>query len=401
MHTFIDHERMGYRSSPISWNAMRVMVTALGLALVIPFQVQAKTFHCGAMDVACLIASINEANANGKRNTIRLEVGTYTLDNSADGANGLPSVTSVLTIRGKGSAATIIERAATAPLFRLFHTAATGHMRLEHLTVRGGWSAEFRGGGIFNHGRLILANCLLTENTVDIGPHELIEGGGGLFTDGVAVIENSTITLNTVVGEGGGGGILNRGTLTIRESAITSNFGDVGGGGLLSSGITRMVNSTVAHNTSRSRGGGIADGTLLSLNSTIANNHAGAGGGIASFSAGVVLQNTILARNTIDPTGQGPDCWVTVTSLGNNLIGDPTDCTVALLETDLTGDPGLSDFTDNGEPGNGHFSLLPTSQAIDAGNDAMCPRIDQLGRRRVGLCDIGAVRFREGREFSR
>ena len=41
-----------------------------------------------------------------------------------------------------------------------------------------------------------------------------------------------------------------------------------------------------------------------------------------------------------------------------------------------------------------------TSQAIDAGNDAVCPRRDQLGQRRVNIprvgtshCDIGAIEF--------
>jgi hypothetical protein len=53
-----------------------------------------------------------------------------------------------------------------------------------------------------------------------------------------------------------------------------------------------------------------------------------------------------------------------------------------------------------GTPGNGHFPLLPTSQAIDAGNAAVCPRRDQLGHRRVNIrgvgtsrCDIGAIEF--------
>jgi hypothetical protein len=34
------------------------------------------------------------------------------------------------------------------------------------------------------------------------------------------------------------------------------------------------------------------------------------------------------------------------------------------------------------------------SQAIDAGSDAVCPRTDQLGRLRIGPCDIGAIAFR-------
>jgi hypothetical protein len=105
------------------------------------------------------------------------------------------------------------------------------------------------------------------------------------------------------------------------------------------------------------------------------------------------MMNTILARNG---TGLGSDCRGTVTSLGTNLIGDPTGCTITLQPSDLTGDPGLATFTDDGTPGNGHVPLLPTSQAIDAGNDALCPRVDQLGQRRIGRCAIGAIRFLDG-----
>ena len=75
-------------------------------------------------------------------------------------------------------------------------------------------------------------------------------------------------------------------------------------------------------------------------------------------------------------------------------------CTITLQPSDLTGDPGLDAFTDNDRPGNGHFPLLPTSQAIDTGNDAVCPRRDQLGQRRINIrgvgtsiCDIGAIEF--------
>jgi hypothetical protein len=148
-----------------------------------------------------------------------------------------------------------------------------------------------------------------------------------------------------------------------------------------------ILNSTIANNLI----GGINNlGTLTILNSTIADNQAQSnrGGGLAG--SGMVLLNTILARNT---ARQGPDCVGTVTSLGTNLIGDPTGCTITLQPNDLTGDPGLDTFTDDGTPGNGHFPLLPTSQAIDAGNDAACPRTDQLGEPRVGPCDIGAIEF--------
>src|SRR5262245_38315424 len=85
-------------------------VAAWGLALALPLQVWAETFHCGAGDVQCLIDAINTANANGTENTIRLEAGTYTLtavDNNTEGPNGLPSIIGTLTLRGAGADSTI------------------------------------------------------------------------------------------------------------------------------------------------------------------------------------------------------------------------------------------------------------------------------------------------------
>jgi hypothetical protein len=110
---------------------------ALGLALTSPHAVQAKTFRCRAGDVRCLMDAINEANANRQKNTIRLAAGTYlltTVDNTTEGPNGLPSITSTLTITGAEADTTIIERQASAPPFRLLHVAATGSLTLNGLT---------------------------------------------------------------------------------------------------------------------------------------------------------------------------------------------------------------------------------------------------------------------------
>ena len=106
------------------------------------------------------------------------------------------------------------------------------------------------------------------------------------------------------------------------------------------------------------------------------------------------VENTIVASNETDCTGH-------VTSLGHNLIADPTRCSMVLLSSDETGDPGLGDFVDDGTPGNGHFPLLPSSKAVDGGNNTVCPPTDQLGQTRpkdgdqngTEDCDIGAFEF--------
>lgn len=93
-----------------------------------------------------------------------------------------------------------------------------------------------------------------------------------------------------------------------------------------------------------------------------------------------------------------PDCGGTITSLGHNILGDASGCSVTLAPTDRMGDAGLATLRHHVIP------LLRESAAIDAGDDSACPPRDQLGvRRRDGdrdgiiVCDIGAVEFRPGR----
>jgi hypothetical protein len=424
---------------------------ALGLALGLPLSVQAETFRCRAGDVPCLIAAINQANANGEQNMIRLAEGSYTLtavDNRVpSGGNGLPVITSPLTITGRGADTTIIERGAGAPSFRILDVAAAGTLTLQRLTLRGGTgtgngagirnegtltlvrttvTANFalgEGGGISNIGTLTLVHSAVTSNRATFGggittsgrmvtiAHSIIErnlgttGGGLEIGGGTVTLHATTVTRNFAQGTGGiaNGSSLGAGTVIITASAITQNFSDnaQAAAGIGNGGTMVITNTTVSANLNSARIGGTGGiqntigGTLFLTNNTLADNSGGRSGGISSRGGTILLLNTILAQN-IDPRlGDAPDCAGSITSLGNNLIGDLTGCTLTLQPSDLTGDPGLDAFTDNGRPGNGHFPLLPTSQARDAGNDAICPRTDQLGRRRLGPCDIGAIEFRE------
>ena len=426
----------------LTWRLAAVL--ALGFTLASPSTVQAKTFHCGAGDVQCLIDAIRDANANGEENTIRLAAGTYTLtdvDNHTDGPNGLPSITSPLTITGAGVDTTIIERQASAtprpPAFRLLYVAATGSLTLNGLTLQGGALGldvlpdPESGGGILNYGTVALTQCTLAHNTAG-------RDGGGIANFGTLTLTHSTLVANAggvFLGNGAGGGIANFGTLTLTHSTLVDNtVFDNSGGGVANSGSMTLTNCTVVDNTSFFGGGGIANGGSMTLtnctvarnmtvfgfflgdsgggirnsgllmltNATLVDNTSFFGGGIAAFGL-TTLQNTLLARNTaFNSADVSADCFGVVTSLGSNLIGDASGCTIAPQSGDLIdiGDPGVGDFTDNGPPGTGHVPLLPGSPAIDAGNDAACPRQDQLGQRRVNIprvgtsrCDIGAIEF--------
>ena len=405
-----------------------LFVALLSGALGLPQPVQATEFTCASGDVTCLIDAINQANANGQTNKITLRRGTYTLtavDNTTEGSpserNGLPSITSTLTLRGAGPDTTIIERVASAPVFRLLHIAASGTLTLEGLTVQGGQCANpslphcLGGGGLRNVGTLMLTHSVVRGNRSGTEPGG--GGGGGLQNLGTATLTRCTF-VNNIALDIDGGAIENQGTMTIDQCTFADNIAlDDRGGGIFNSpsGALLLTDSTLTGNVAAGAGGGIWNGgALVVINSTLVGRSAFAGGGLGNFGGTatflnttladnegggivnergtVVLLNTLLARNTPGSAGT-LDCSGPITSLGYNLIDDPTGCDITLQPTDLTGDPGLGAFTDNGSPGNGHFPLLSTSQAIDAGNNAVCLRRDQLGERRAGPCDIGAITF--------
>jgi hypothetical protein len=383
------------------WGISLPLTAILILAFGLTCPGHAAEFACPGRDVACLIAAIHAANGTGEANTLTLAAGTYTLtvvDNVTTAPNGLPLVISPLRIQGAGADQTIIERAASAPHFRLGHIASMGRLTLEGMTLRGGAVCDSGPGGFLNEGELTLTwarltdnagggiqnqgTCTLLQSTLarnDAGVCPIGGSGGGLANDGVATVVNTTFVDNHTAGRfgGDGGGIRNRGTLKLVNSTLTGNGPSVGGGG-----------------------GGLyaSGGTVFLLNSTLVGNYAYNGGGIEVAAGGTVfLQNTLLARNisTADPP-RGPDCITfggQVTSLGHNLIGDLSSCSMTLLPSDRTGDPGVGDVTDPGVPGQGYVPLLPTSQAIDAGDPAACPATDQLGQLRVTPCDIGAIEF--------
>ena len=265
--------------------------------------------------------SINEANANGQKNTIRLSAGTYTLtavDNTTEGSpserNGLPSITSTLTLRGAGPDTTIIARAASAPVFRLLHIAASGTVTLEGLTVQGGQCANpslphcLGGGGLQNLGTATLTRCTFVNNTaLDID-------GGGIENQGTMTIHRCTFTDNISLDDRGGG-IYNSpsGALLLTDSTLTGNVAAGAGGGIWNGGALVVINSTLVGRSAFAGGGlGNFGGTATFLNTTLADNQ---GGGIVNERGTMVLLNTLLARNTPGSAGT-LDCSGPITSLG-------------------------------------------------------------------------------------
>lgn len=406
---------------------------------------EAAEFHCAAGDVPCLIDSINASNQNGEENTIHLEAGTYPLTavlDPADAGTGLPTIAGAVAIVGAGADATIIARTfpqGQGPSFRIFRVGGAGRLQLARVTITGGSlptspPSSLGGGAILSNGTVSISDSVISGNRAFLGGAILIRDGGLSLTDsriinnlspalGVVVIGynpsglpptgaarivsslRTSISSNACCNGDFSGSIvqLNPGwAVTIRDSAIDSNFGlSVGAalGGL--SGAT-ITNTSITNNNIV---GAVVEGQDVTIaNSTIADNLGGLRAGPFR------LQNTILAGNG----GSGPgdsDCRTVtnlagnlnsaiVVSLGHNLFGNPAGCG-DLQPGDLTGSADLSAVVDSGRPGGRYYPLSANSQAIDAGDPAACPEADQRGLARnidgngdaIRGCDIGAVEF--------
>lgn len=267
----------------------------------------------------------------------------YTLtavDNVTDGENGLPSVTSDLTINGNGA---IIVRDIPVPDFRLLHVAPGGGLTLNELTLANGRAIQ--GGNIYNRERVTIL-----KSTITLG--QAVDGGGIYnINGGTMEITNSTISGNSTTA-GGGGGIFNAsGNVKLDFSTVTNNRGTQGGGGiLLGVGSVELISTIVADNPV----GGDCNTTLTSGGHNLDSDN----------SCGLTLPTDLPAM----PPGIGP--------LADN--GGPT-ATHALV----AGSPAIDA---------GSSTCPPTDQRN-------LPRPEDGDGDNVFICDIGAFELQVYRRF--
>jgi len=231
-------------------------------------------------------------------------------NNSTDGSNALPSITSVITIQGND--ATIKrDSIASATDFRLFHVAAGGDLTLDSVTVSGGVASGINarsnsGGALFNRGSVTLNNSTLSGNSAS-------NDGGGFYnasahTGTFAVtLSNSTLSGNSA-GLRGGGLFNKSSSVTLNNSTLSGNSADKSGGGVYNSlSILILNNSTLSENSATYGGGSFSVMSAVMLNnSTLSKNNASkSGGGISNNSSGVTLNNSTLSGNTAGINGGG------------------------------------------------------------------------------------------------
>jgi hypothetical protein len=345
------------RSRASSLIRLAALAALAGVSVLLPWQAaRAAVIPCTAGNVTCLIDAITTANSTpGVADTIQLDGSTFTLsvvNNSTNGPNGLPSITSDITIEGNGS---IIERSAAGgtPPFRLFHVPDTGKLTLNNVTVRNGLLPDDDGlgswgAGIFNFGELWVTNSVITNNRAgnDSNDGGLAGSGGGILNGGTAHVTGSVVSHNTAGSTTGGlgtccepptptpaeagygGGIFNNrfiligpegislspGILHVATTTIANNrsgdantTGDGGkggdGAGIYTDGAVTTISRSTFHDNLAGKGSNAGDGGGLGIggfgdvqvsNSTFYNNRAGGSIGdgttVAGFGGGVHVE---------------------------------------------------------------------------------------------------------------
>ncbi|MBV6626409.1 MAG: hypothetical protein KI793_26320, partial [Rivularia sp. (in: Bacteria)] len=164
----------------------------------------------------------------------------------------------------------------------------SGTTILDGLTIADGNSND-DGGGIYNKGNLTLQNSVVRNN-------QAADDGGGIRNDGNLTIINSTVadnaSLETASDTSGGGGLLNT---NAANATVT------------------IINSTFFGNTGKNGGAIRNDGTLNLINSTLSGNTASQSGG--------GLVNTVNPNNPFDPTGGG-NATIINSTITNNTAGN-------------------------------------------------------------------------------
>jgi hypothetical protein len=193
-------------------------------------------------DSGSLVTEIGQANSVGGTNTIDLGAGCIydltVVNNNWYGPNGLPAISSALTIDGNGAT---IARDSTAAKFRLLFVGADP---LNALT--GGYTSP-------GPGQLTLRDVTLSDGWAQGGDSN---GGGG--------------------GAGMGGAIFNQGTVTILDSTLTANKAD---GGSSLDPAAGPGGGGIGTNSLGDAGGGFGSGTFGGASGGPGSQDAGGGGG--------------------------------------------------------------------------------------------------------------------------
>lgn len=295
---------------PILSAAVRSRMALAGFCMLLAAPVvQADTFSITTNNdygAGSLRQAIEEANDRPGADEIRFAVtGDIVLESM------LPEVTDDLAIHGPGADVVAINGNGQ---YRLLKIAAGAVVEVTDITLADGWVEGFEddgnGGGILNAGTLTLRNVTLTDFEADRGGALYNAPGAELALIG-SLVEHSFAER--------GAGIYNAAgaQLNVAGSTIAHVQADFDGGGIYSyEADVVLTDSTIEDAEALQFGGAIANdgafdsqasrGSLLMERSTLSDNAAGySGGGVYNHGQHIRIRNSTLAGNHADITGGG------------------------------------------------------------------------------------------------
>jgi predicted outer membrane repeat protein len=253
-------------------------IIAGGMAALTP-AAQAATIPVACSEDA-LVTAVNLANSTPTADTLTLAGGcTYALTVPHGGlTTGLPVITTPITLLGPAT----ITRSSLA-LFRIAEVGPTGSLTLTTSVAFTNGSAVGDGGGILNRGAVTLTNSSLSGNLATGNGGGLANADTPSGTAPAATFTRSPVTGNTATLSGGGIYNGQRGTLTTTG---------VSGTPMSITGNTAVVN-----------GGGIAavNSTATSLTQTaVTTNTAVLGGGVYRLNGTMTTTNSPITANLLN-----------------------------------------------------------------------------------------------------
>jgi hypothetical protein len=271
--------------------------------------------------------------------------------NEEQGYNGLPTITSDITIRGNNAT---IKRPIDGGFdkFRILRV-VSGTLTLNKVTIENG-VADFKGNGVFGAGvyggGIYAVDSTVTLQSSTVTGNSATTGGGISLSDSELTIIDSSISDND-----GSGVNADKSTVHVQDSNVSYNRGHIGGGMVLNNTTLTMTNSDVVGNSVDAYGGGLAgqfsafsidgstirnnvaeyydgggihlgDGVLNISASTISGNSSGRDGGgvkLDENAQGTILNST-LSKNTAGRGGGGAEIWTNVVNIANTTISNNT-----------------------------------------------------------------------------
>jgi parallel beta-helix repeat protein len=306
-----------------------------GSGIVAPPATFVVTKTADDSSVGTLRWAVDQANSVQSTSTITFDLGstpqTVTL---AQVQLELSNPSYLITIDGPGSNLLTVSGNQASRVFEIdpMTTAAISGLTISGGSAPGAPTGSGYGGGLENKGILTLDDCTVSGNTA-------ARDGGGLSNSGVATLNATTVGGNSALY---GGGLFNDATLSLSGVTVSGNSAFSGGG---------IYSGRPSDGYSVSQ---FSDATLSLSGVTVSGNSAISGGGISNGGAATLTDCTVSGNTALDYDGGGINNSGTAT-LRSCTISDnaaASDGGGGLYNSELFGGSGTMMLTDCTVSGN-------------------------------------------------